>query len=136
MITADQQSGSRGDAHLSALVVESNKLVAETIVDALSDIGYEPVETASSIQAALDIVDEENIDLAILETDVRGHSTEPVLIALDAKDIAHVVASSEGCVQLPWRAPYLQKPFGLSELKAAVSHAHALASVRSWNRLH
>jgi len=132
----DQHLGPPANAPPSALVVEDNTLVAETIADGLSVMGYARVETVSSVKAALKVIGEENIDLAVLETDVRGHSTEPVLDALDATDVAHVVASSDGCNPLPGHAPYLQKPFGLSQLKSAVSQARNQASVRSWNRLH
>lgn len=133
---ANKPFGQQEDASPSALVVEDNSLVAETIADGLTAIGYTSVETVGSLKAALDAVNSENIDLAVIETDVRGHSTEPVLNALDAKDVAHVVASSHGCNPLPGHAPYLQKPFGLNQLKSAVDQARHQASIRSWNRLH
>lgn len=133
-MTTNQHSGPQTNAPPSALVVEDNLLVAETIADGLSAIGYAPVETVGSVKAALDAVDEENIDLAVLETDVRGHSAEPVLDALDAKGVAHIVASTDGCNPLPGHAPYLQKPFGFSQLKSAVDQAREQAAVRSWNR--
>jgi CheY-like chemotaxis protein len=120
----------------SALVVEDNRLVAETIADGLSAMGYFPVETVSSVNEALEAVDNENIFLAVVETDVGGDSTEPVLNALDAKDVAHVVASWDGCKPLPGHAPYLQKPFGFHQLKSAVEQATHQASIRSWNRVH
>ena len=120
----------------AALVVEDNLLVAEAIADGLVAIGYATVATAGSVNAALDVVDREDIELAVIETDVRGDSTEPVLNALDAKDVAHVVASSHGCNPLPGHAPYLQKPFGFNQLKSAVDQARHQASIRSWNRMH
>lgn len=135
-MTANRPLGQQEDVSPSALVVEDNALVAEAIADGLTAIGYATVETAGSVSAALYAVDKENIELAVIETDVRGDSTEPVLNALDAKDVAHVVASSNGCNPLPGHAPYLQKPFGLNQLKSAVDQARHLASIRSWNRLH
>jgi len=132
----DQHPGPLAKALPSALVVEDNTMVAETIADGLSAMGYASVETVSSVKAALNAVGEEDIDLAVLETEVRGKSTESVLVALDATDIAHVVTSTDGCNSLPGHAPYLQKPFGLSQLRSAVSQARDQASVRSWNRLH
>lgn len=120
----------------AALVVEDNLLVAETIADGLNAIGCAPVECVTSVNAALKAVNDHAVDIAVLETDVKGQSTEPVLDALDSKDIAHVVASLDGCNPLPGHAPYLQKPFGFSELKTAVSQARQQASVRSWNRVH
>jgi CheY-like chemotaxis protein len=133
---ANKPLNPHGDVSPSALVVEDNALVAETIAEGLTAIGYASVETVSSVNAALDALNTENIDLAVVETDVRGHSTESVLDALDAKDVAHVVASSEGCNPLPGHAPYLQKPFGFDQLKSAVDQARHLASIRSWKRLH
>ncbi|MBB6245135.1 hypothetical protein [Rhodanobacter sp. A1T4] len=136
MTTTNQQPDPGANAPLKALVVEDNPLVAETIADGLSAIGYAPVESVSSVKSALNAVNDQDVDLAVLETDVRGHSTEPVLDALDSKDIAHIVASSDGCNPLPGHAPYLQKPFGFSQLKSAVDQAREQASVRSWDRLH
>jgi DNA-binding response OmpR family regulator len=135
-MAADKRSSPETIETPSALVVVDNPLLAETVADGLSAIGYAAVKSVDSVKAALDAVDGENIDLAVLETDVRGHSTEPVLVALNSKDIAHVVASFDGCNSLPGQAPYLQKPFGFSQLKSAVSQAREQASVRSWNRLH
>ena len=136
MIKTNKSSIRQEQVPHAALVVEDNLLVAEAIADGLTAIGYNSVETAGSVNAALDVVDKENIELAVIETDVRGASTEPVLNALDGKDVAHVVASSYGCNPLPGHAPYLQKPFGLNQLRSAVDQARHLASIRSWNRLH
>lgn len=119
----------------SALVVEDNPFVAETIADGLHKIGYGSVETVSSVDAALNTVSEEKLDVAVVEIDVKGGSTEPVLDALDAKNVAHVVASCHPCNPLPGDAPYLQKPFGLGELRSAVDQARYQASIRSWKRL-
>ena len=117
-----------------ALVVEDNTLVAETIADGLSTLGYAPIEIVSTANAALEAVLNEDVNLAVLETAVRGHSTEVVMEALDSKDIAHVVTYSDSCHRAPGHAPYLRKPFGFCQLKDAVTQAIEQASVRSWNR--
>lgn len=135
MSIANVQEGDDSTPPQVALIVEDNALVAETIADGLIAIGCESVECVSSVNAALKAVDNHDVDIAVVETDVRGQSTEPVLAALDAKDIAHVVASLDGCNPLPGHAPYLQKPFGFAELKAAVGQAREQASVRLWNRV-
>jgi DNA-binding response OmpR family regulator len=136
VITSNLPPTQEANAPPVALIVEDNHLVAETLADGLSALGYASVETVSTVKGALDAVGNENVALAVLETDVRGHSTEPVLDALDASDVAHVVASSDGCNPLPGHAPYLQKPFGFSQLKSAVDQAREQASIRSWNRVH
>ncbi|WP_458070808.1 hypothetical protein [Rhodanobacter sp. BL-MT-08] len=117
-----------------ALVVEDNMLVAETIADGLEVLGYSPVETVSTVKGALDSVADEPIELAVLETDVRGHSTEAVLEALDAKDVAHVIASTESCDALSTEGTYLQKPFSFFQLKNAVAKAARQVSQRISNR--
>ncbi|WP_458070861.1 hypothetical protein [Rhodanobacter sp. BL-MT-08] len=118
------------------VVVEDNVLVAETIADGLEALGYSPVETVSTVKGALDAVRNNPIDLAVLETDVRGHSTEAVLEALDARDIAHVVASTDDRNTLPSKAPYLLKPFSFYQLKNVVTKALKQASARLPKRQH
>lgn len=134
MNTQNKPSDGEKIAPPEALVVEDNMLVAETIADGLEALGYSPVKTVSTVKSALDVVGNEPIDLAVLETDVRGHSTETVIEALDAKGIAHVVASSDGRNPLSSQAPYLQKPFSFSQLKSAVTKALKQASAHLLNR--
>ena len=133
MSTISEHAKGGGDPPEAALVVEDNALVAETIADGLTAMGCESVECVTSVRAALNAVSHHDVDIAVVETDVRGQSTEPVLDALDAKDVAHVIASHDACNRLPGNAPYLQKPFGFVELRDAVSQAQQLASIRSWN---
>ncbi|MBB6186195.1 hypothetical protein [Rhodanobacter sp. MP7CTX1] len=135
MNTVILPAGSGDEPPHSALVVEDNKLVAETIADGLTAMGCESVECVTSVKAALKAVDEHDVDIAVVEAKVRGQSTEPVLDALNANDVAHVVASHEAPNPLPQHAPYLQKPFGLPALKDAVSRAQQLMSVRSWDQV-
>jgi DNA-binding response OmpR family regulator len=118
----------------AALVVEDDSLLAETIADGLEELGCSPVLRVTSITSALKVIENDDIRLAVVDTEVRGLSTEPVLERLDASDVAHVVASYDNCKSLPGHAPYLQKPFGFFQLKVAVMHAREMASVRAWSR--
>lgn len=104
MITTNPPPSQETNAPPVALIVEDNHLVAETLADGLTTLGYAVVETTNTVKGALDAVSGKNVVLAVLETDVRGQSTEPVLEALDESDVAHVVASSDGCNPLPGHA--------------------------------
>jgi DNA-binding NtrC family response regulator len=135
-MTISIQAGKDGVLPPTALVVEENALLAETIADGLGRLVSTPVASVTSISAALDVIETQDVQMAVVDTSVRGQSTEVVLNLLDATDIPHVVASFDGCIRLPGHAPYLQKPFSFYQLKAAVAQAREQAAVRSWNRVH
>lgn len=55
-----------------ALLVEDNVVLAMDMVDSLSQLGTEHVETASSLESGLKLADKAELDFAVLDMNLRG----------------------------------------------------------------
>jgi DNA-binding response OmpR family regulator len=74
------------------LVVEDEVLICMLIETILDDAGYQ-VLTANSLSDALDTIDRETFDLAILDLNLQGKKVYPAAQALAAKGIPFVFAT-------------------------------------------
>jgi len=114
---------------LRVLLVEDEALVALLIEQHLSELGCTLAGSARSIAKAMELLDREKVEAAILDMNVAGKSSEPVAERLDTLGIPFLFASGYGAGGLGSRwggYPVLQKPFSLDELKAML-----LACLRS-----
>ena len=101
------------------LVVEDEMMVAMLLQDMLSDIGCTPVGPATSIERALELIENAGFDVAILDMNLNGADSYPIADALAARAIPFVFASGYGAGRLRERyrsIPYLEKPFQHHEL--------------------
>jgi CheY-like chemotaxis protein len=114
-------------AGLSVLIVEDETLVAMLLEDMLADLGCEIAGSASTVAAALDMLDTAAADVA-LDLNLGGESCYPVAEALAARGAAIIFATGYGDarVEEPWRdGPILQKPFGEDQFARALAAAIA-----------
>ena len=105
------------------LVVEDEFLIALDIVAALEAGGFVAVGPLASIDEALDALEGGEIDGALLDANLGGHSVGPLADALAARGLPFAFVSGYGREQLPPRhrdAPLVRKPFTNAELLAAV----------------
>lgn len=103
------------------LVVEDEILIAMMIEDALADLGCEIVGPASSLEAAILLARDEEIDAAFLDVTIRGGQVFPVAEILVQRGIPFVFSSGYGDWALPEAFQghrRLTKPFTAGELEA------------------
>lgn len=116
-------------ANRRILVVEDEMMVAVWIEDILETLGCVIVGPVSKLEAAIQIVKEEQFDAAILDITIRGGQVFPVAEVLIERQIPFIFASGYGDWALPENfrgRPRLAKPFTFDELAGTL---HALLSL-------
>ncbi|HEY8380601.1 MAG TPA: response regulator [Microvirga sp.] len=116
---------------LRVLVVEDEAAISLLLEDMLLDFGCEVIGPAARLSAALDAVNRETIDLAILDVNVAGEPIYPVADALVERGIAFVFSTGYGSAGIKdaYRdRPVLQKPFAQHDLKQKLLLAHRKAT--------
>jgi DNA-binding response OmpR family regulator len=76
------------------LVVEDESLLAETLCDLLQDAGCEPVGPAATVAAALLLIDQGSIDVALLDVLLKREMSFPVAQALRQRGIPWLFLTS------------------------------------------
>lgn len=71
----------------SVLILEDDWLVALDIAGLVQDAGHEVVGPASTVAAALDLVDQSHVDVALLDINLQEERSYTVAEALDARRI-------------------------------------------------
>jgi CheY-like chemotaxis protein len=113
------------------LVVEDEFLIALDIVAALEAGGFVVVGPLASIDEALDALEEDAIDGALLDANLGGHTVGPLADELAARGLPFAFVSGYGREQLPSghrEAPLVRKPFTNAELLTAVACFASIAS--------
>jgi CheY-like chemotaxis protein len=101
------------------LVVEDERLMAETLCDLLAGAGCEPVGPAANVDSALGLIESSRIDAAILDVRLTDETSFSVAYALRARGIPlmfltvterrhlPVDLSDEILIEKPFKAPLL-----------------------------
>lgn len=113
-------------AGMKFMIVEDEVLVAMDLADMLSDLGHEVVFTESSVNRAIKTAEDETIEMAILDINLRGEMSFPVARVLRDRGVPVIFASGYGRKGLTedFRdAHVLTKPYGLDALASAVEKA-------------
>lgn len=109
---------------LNLLIVEDESLIAMLIEDYCAELGHRVHGIASSVPAALDMVEAGGFDAAIVDLQLADdQNSEPVLDRLAHARIPFVLASGGMRSQLAERhrgVPALVKPFTLATLEQAL----------------
>lgn len=103
------------------LVVEDEALVSMMLEDMLTDLGYEIVGPATRVAKAIELLDQEKVDGAILDVNVAGEQVYPVADALAERGIRFAFVTgygTAGLAKLYADRPTLNKPFSLVDLDA------------------
>lgn len=101
------------------LVIEDELLVLMMIEDMLADLGCESVIAAATVDKALAAIDAQVIDLAMLDMNLNGNSSDAVAVALGARGVPFVYSTGNGDPnrKAGYRdRPVLKKPFKYEEL--------------------
>lgn len=75
------------------LIVEDEFLIAMTARDMLEEYGALVIGPANTVTEALELANREQIDIALLDVNLHGHSSAPVADALEARQVPVVFAT-------------------------------------------
>ena len=105
------------------LVVEDEVIVGMLLEDMLGELGCEVAAISTRLEEALRLARTLDIDLAILDINLRGAQSLPVADVLSARSVPFLFASGYGATILkpPYSGtPTLQKPFQIGDLERMI----------------
>ena len=106
------------------LVVEDEYFVAILIEEILESAGCVVMGPIPRLLEALDAVDHEDYDVAVLDVNLAGERIDPVADALSERNVPFLFVTGYGASALPGEyaeRPLLHKPFRMAELLGALS---------------
>ena len=111
-------------AGVRVLVVEDEFLVAVLIEEMLESAGCVVIGPIPRVPEALDAVDHDACDAAVLDINLAGERIDPVAAALSKRNVPFMFVTGYGATGLPrdyLDRPHICKPFKLAELLGTVS---------------
>ncbi|RYG35099.1 MAG: response regulator [Burkholderiales bacterium] len=105
------------------LVVEDQYLIADEVVRLLKSWGAEVLGPARDIDAAISIVEQSRVDLAVLDINMRGRKIYPAADALRKRGIPFVFVSAYDRSEVRadfHNAVFIGKPFPPQTLRSAL----------------
>jgi CheY-like chemotaxis protein len=83
----------QANAPLRVLVVEDSPIVALAIEEMLQEFGMFPIGPFGNMAAALNAAEDEQLDSAIVDLNIRGAKAFSLFSALDRRQIPFIIAS-------------------------------------------
>lgn len=108
------------------LVVEDEFLISMLTEDMLGNLGFEITMVAATLGEGLAAARDADVDVAVLDINLRGDTSYPIADILLARGIPFVFTSGYGKTGIDPRyaaAQVLQKPFTEQSLDAAISQS-------------
>ena len=108
------------------LVVEDEVIVGMLLEDMLGELGCEVAAISTHLEQALHLARTLDIDLAILDVNLRGTQSFPVADVLSVRSVPFLFATGYGAQILkpPYSGtPTLQKPFQLDDLRQILARS-------------
>lgn len=105
------------------LVIEDEAMIAMLIEDMLTELGCAMLGPAADAARALAMIEEANLDAAILDVNLGGERTTPVAATLKSKGIPFIFATGYGASGIDAEfidQLVLTKPFRKADLEAAL----------------
>jgi CheY-like chemotaxis protein len=106
------------------LIVEDEPVVALELASILEEERAKVVGVADSVASALNFLQRDNINCAILDIDIRGESSWPIADVLSNRHIPFAFISGLSEILLPTRhigRPIIRKPFATAEVIEVVA---------------
>ena len=113
----------RGSQVPRILVVEDELMIVLMLESLLLEAGFEVVDVATKVEAALAFVEAGAFDVAILDANLAGVSSAPVAVALTARSVPFLVVSGYATAQQNGAFAaglHVQKPFQTEALIEAL----------------
>lgn len=112
----------QGKGKSRVLVVEDDPVVAMVVEDALYDMGVNALVNLNLVDA-LDEIEASEFDAALVDMELRGETSRPVVLALLARGVPFVVMSGMDQPELAREFPQIRtvlKPLDLKALRQIV----------------
>lgn len=106
---------------LRILVVEDSPVIALATEDMLRALGHVPLGPVGNMATALELVESEGMDAAVVDLNIRGTKAFSLLSILDRRGIPFLIASGYADWKMPeeWSGRRrLQEPFNEMQLRA------------------
>ena len=104
------------------LLVEDDQLVAFTVEDMLLYAEAGTVTVAETVAKALEALERQPFDAAIVDVNLRGEASWPVAIELRRRGVPYLTATGYGeMVQHELAGTLLSKPYSMNQLLTALS---------------
>jgi CheY-like chemotaxis protein len=103
--------------------VEDSPVIAPFTADILGDLGCEVVGPAPNMAAARELIEEHQLDAALMDIHIRGERVFPLCEMLAAAGVPFVFTSGYADWQMPekWAdRPRLQKPYTVDQVDQAL----------------
>ena len=116
------------------LVVEDEYFVAIMIEEMLHQAGCVVMGPIPRLQEALDAVDHQDYDVALLDVNLAGERIDPVADALSERNVPFLFVTGYGANALPGEyaeRPHIGKPFRMAELLGALSEVVKTPEIRT-----
>lgn len=109
------------------LLVEDEVLIAAMVVDMLEGLGATVIGPATSLEAGLSLAGSEDIDVAVLDVNLRGKRIDPIAELLMARGVPVVFATGYGKAAgtVRGQAEAIDKPYTQDRLAGALWRAMA-----------
>lgn len=111
------------------LVLEDEPIIGFALEDMLLDIGCGAVFLATRLSEAMQVIENEPVDAAILDVNIHGERSYPVADALRLRPLPYVFASGYGDTEHPPEhrsVPTLVKPYNIEDIRSALHNALGL----------
>ena len=112
---------------LRVLIAEDNLFAAMELERVLLDLGCAPVGPVAQLDQALRLAQQEELDGALLDVDLRGEPVFAVAEELERRRIPVIFASGHDADDMFPKAfvrhPRLRKPFGESDIRRVLEDA-------------
>lgn len=103
------------------LLVEDEALVAMATQLMLEDFGVIVLGPATTIDEAIDVIETEEIDLAVLDINLKGTPSYPIADELTSKSIPFLFVTGYDKPDQHKDAPVLNKPIREARLEAMIA---------------
>lgn len=117
------------------LVVEDECLIAAVTEALLIDLGCEVVGPFDNVSGAVAAAQAEPITIAIMDVNLRGEMSWPVMDALVERGIPFVICSGYVGADMPelarYAAPMLSKPFSFDDIERFIMGVLAAPQVEA-----
>jgi DNA-binding response OmpR family regulator len=114
------------------LVVEDEAMIAELLVDMLTDADYAVVGPYLGFAEALRAAETEMFDAAVVDINLSGRASHPIAEALTRRSLPFVFLTGYGRGARPAgfaKTPIIGKPFESEELLDALTQAMVVSPV-------
>ena len=102
------------------LIIEDSPVIALATEEMLRGFGHAPVGPAGNMASALEFAENDEIDAAIVDLNIRGTKTFALFSILKRRNVPFLIISGYADWKMPdeWAdRPRLQKPFSEEQLR-------------------